>query len=175
MWELDYEESWVQKNRCFWTVVLEKILESPLDCKEIKPVHPKGNQFWIFIGRIDAEASILWPPEELTHLKRPWCWERLKAGREGVDRGWDGWMASPNQWTWVWVSPGVGDGQGGLACCSPWGSKESDKTKRLNWTDEPVVLLLGIYISGEKYGSKLYMHPSVHCSTVYNSQDMETT
>ena len=92
MWELDYRESWVPKNWCFWTVVLEKVPESPLDCKEIQPVHPKGNQSWTFIGRTDAEAEtpILWLSEELTHLKRPWCWERLKAGGEGDDRKWDG-------------------------------------------------------------------------------------
>ena len=107
MWELDYKESWAQ-NWCFWTVVLEKTLESPLDCKEIQLVHPKGDQSWIFIRRTDAEADtpILWLPDELTHLKRPWCWERLKAGREGDDRGWDGWMASPIQWTWIWASSG---------------------------------------------------------------------
>ena len=84
MWELDYKESWVQKNWCFWTVELEKTLESPLDCKEIQPVHPKGDQSWVFIGRADVEAETpntlaTWC-EELTHLKRPWCWERLKAG-----------------------------------------------------------------------------------------------
>ena len=87
MWELDCEESWAPKNRCFWIVVLEKTLESPLDCKEVQPVHPKGNQSWIFIGRTDAEAEtpIFWPPdnEELTQWKRPWRWERLKAGGEG--------------------------------------------------------------------------------------------
>ena len=92
MWELDYTESWALKSWCFWTVVL-----SPLDCKEIQPVHPKGNQSWIFIGGTDAEAETYtlatWC-EELTHLKRPWCWERLKAGEEGNERGWDGWMAS---------------------------------------------------------------------------------
>ena len=84
MWELDYKESWVLKIWCFWTVVLEKTLESPLDCKEIQPVHPKGNQSQTFIGRTDAEAEtpILWPSEELTHLKRPWCWERLKVEEE---------------------------------------------------------------------------------------------
>ena len=71
--------------------------------------------------------------KELTHWKRPWCWERLKAG-EGDDRGWSGWMASPTQWTWVWVTPGVGDGQGSLACCSPWGCKELDTTEQLIWT-----------------------------------------
>ena len=111
MWELDCEESWVPKNWCFWTVVLEKTLESPLDCKEIQPVDPKGNQSWIFIGRTDAKAEtpILWPPDaskELIHLKRLWCWERLKAGGEGDDRGWDGWMASLTRWTWVWANSG---------------------------------------------------------------------
>ena len=111
MWELDYKESWVLKNWCFWTVVLEKTLESPLDCKEIQQVNPNGNQSWMFIGRTDteAEAPILWPPDGkgwLTPWKRPWCWERLKAGREGDDRGWDGWMASPTWWTWIWTNSG---------------------------------------------------------------------
>ena len=91
MWELDYKESWALKNWCFWTVVLEKTLESPLDSKEIHPIHPKGNQSWIFIGSWNWNSNTLatWS-EELTHLKRPWCWERLRAGGEGVDRGWDG-------------------------------------------------------------------------------------
>ena len=95
MWEVDYKESWVLKNWCFWTMMLDKILESPLDCKEIQLIHPKGNQPWIFIGRTDAEAETLatWC-KKLTHLKRPLCWERLKAGGEGDDRGWDGWMSS---------------------------------------------------------------------------------
>ena len=108
MWELDCEESWVLKNWCFWTVVLEKTLESPLDCKEIQPVYPKGDQSWVFIGRTDAEAETLatWC-EELTHWKRPWCWEGLGAGGEGDDRGWDGWMVSLTQWTWVWVNSGI--------------------------------------------------------------------
>ena len=110
MWELDYKESWALKNWCFWTVVLEKILESLLDSKEIQPVNPKGKQFWLFIGmsHAEAETAILWPPncKELTHLKRPWCLERLRAGGKRDDRGWDGWMASPAQWTWVWVNFG---------------------------------------------------------------------
>ena len=103
-WDLDHEESSVPKNWCFQIVVLEKSLESPLDCKEIQSVHPKGNQSWIFIRRTDAEANTLttWY-EELTPWKRPWCWERLKAGGEGDNRGWDGWMASLSLWTWVWV------------------------------------------------------------------------
>ena len=108
MWELDYKESWALKNWCFWTVVLEKTFESPLDYKEIQPVHPKGNQSWMFIGRTDAEAEtpILWLPDakNLLILKRPWCWERLKAGGEADDRGWDDLMVSLTQWTWVWVN-----------------------------------------------------------------------
>ena len=104
MWELDYKESWAQKNRCFWAVVLEKTLKSPLDCKEIKPVNPKRDQSWIFIGRTDAEAEtlILWPPDVKNWLwKRPRCCERLKKGGEGDDRGWDHWMASQTRGTWV--------------------------------------------------------------------------
>ena len=96
------------KNRCFWTVVLEKTRESPLDSKEIKPVNLKGNQSWIFIGRIGAGAwtsnTLATWCEVLTHLKRPLCWERLKAGGQVDDRGWGGWRASPTQWTWVWAS-----------------------------------------------------------------------
>ena len=107
MWELDYKEGRVTKNWCFWIVVLEKTLESPLDCKEIKPVNSKGNQPWIFIGRTDAKAEapklVTWC-KELTYWKRPWCQERLKAG-EGDNRGWDVWMASLTQWTWALASP----------------------------------------------------------------------
>ena len=120
MWELNYKESWEMKNWCFWIVVLEKTLESPLDCKEIQPVHPKGDQSWVFIGRTDAEAEtpMLWPPHAKSWLmKRPWCWEGLGAGGEGDNRGWDGWMASPTRWTWVWVNS-----------CSWW------------WTGRPGVL-----------------------------------
>ena len=87
--------------------MLEKTLESPLDCKEIQPVHLKWDQSWVFIGRTDAEAEtpVLWPPHsELTDWKRPWCWEGLWAGREGGDRGWDGWKASLTRWSWVWVN-----------------------------------------------------------------------
>jgi len=102
-------ESWTIKNWCFWTVVLEKTLESPLDCKEIQSVHPKGDQSWVFIGRtaVETETAILWPPDAKSWLIwRPWCWERLKAGGEGGHRRWDGLMASPTKWTWVWVDSG---------------------------------------------------------------------
>ena len=110
MWELDYKESWAQKNWCFWTVVLEKTVESPLDCKEIQPVHPKWNQPWMFIGRTDAESEksntlATWC-EELIHWKRPQCCERLKAEGYGDNSGWDSCMASLTQWTWVWLNSG---------------------------------------------------------------------
>ena len=109
MWELDYKKSRVPKNWCFWTVVLEKTLESPLDCKEIQPVHPKGNQLvlnihwkeWCWSWNFSTLAT--WC-EELTHWKRPWCWERLRARGEGGNRGWDGWMASLSLWTWTWAN-----------------------------------------------------------------------
>ena len=139
MWELDHKESWALKNCCFWTVVLEKTLESPLDCKEIQPVNPQGNLSWIFIGRIDVEAeapillAIWW--EEVTHYKRPWCWERLKAGREWSDKGLDGWMVLPTRWTGVWAGFRSWWWTGSLVCCSPWGCKESDTAERLNWTE----------------------------------------
>ena len=133
MWKLDYKEGWVLKNWCFQTMVLKKTLESPLDSKEIKPVHPKGNQSWIFIGRTDAEAEapIVW----LLFEKKPWCWEKLRAGGERGNRGWDGWMASSIQWTCVWANSWRWWRMGNLACCSPWGHKESDTTEQLNWTD----------------------------------------
>ena len=124
-------------KRCFWIVVLEKTLESPLECKEIQPVHPKGNQSRIFIGRTDAEAETpntltTWC-EELTHWKRPWCWERLKAEGKGDDRGWDGWVASPTWWTWVWASFGSWWWTGGPGVLQSWGRKELDMTEWLNW------------------------------------------
>ena len=108
MWELNYKESWVPKNWCFWTVVPEKSLESPLDSKEIQPVHPKGNQTWIFIGRTDADTKtpILWPPD----VKNWLIWKDPDAGKEWRQEKKrtteDGWMALPAQWTWVWVSSG---------------------------------------------------------------------
>ena len=141
MWELDYKESWAPKNWCFWTVVLEKTLQSPLDCKEIQPVHSKGNQYWTVFGRTDAEAEapILWATwcEELIHWKRPWCWERLKVGGEGDSRGWDGWMASLTQWTWVWANSGSWwwwTGRPGVLQ-SMGLQRVGDTTERLNWTE----------------------------------------
>ena len=127
------KESWVPKNWCFWTVVLEKTLESPLDCKEIQPVHPKEDQSWVFIGRTDVETDV----QYFGHLMpRVDSLEKtlMLGGIEGRRRrGWQR-IASPNQWTWVWASPGVGDQQRSLACCSPWGRKELDMTEWLNWT-----------------------------------------
>ena len=140
MWELDHKESWALKNWCFWTVVLEKTLESPLDCKEIKPVNSKRNQSWIFTGRTDAEAeapiNILatWC-KELIHGKRHWCWERLKAGGEGDNRGW---IAGWHHWlNGQEFEQTLGDREwhGSLVCCSPCGRKESDTTEWLNEDD----------------------------------------
>ena len=139
MWELDYKESWVPKNWCFWTVVLEKTLESPLDCKEIQPVHPKGDQSWVFTGRTDVEAETptLWPPDAKSWLI-PWCWERLRAGGEGNNRRWDGWMASPTQQTWVWVHLGSWWWTGWPGVLQFMGSQRvrHDWATELNWTLE---------------------------------------
>ena len=111
MWELDYRESWALKNWCFWTVVLEKIPESPLDCKEsiqsiLKEISPECSLEALMLKLIKSNTLATWC-EELTHLKTPWCWGRLKAGGEGDDRGWHGWMASPTQLTWRWGNSGI--------------------------------------------------------------------
>ena len=137
MWEFDHKEVRVLKNWCFQTVMLEKTLESSLDSKEIKLVNPKGNQHWTLIRRTDAkaEAPVLWPPDAESWLIWKWRWERLRAGGEGDDRGWDGWMASWIQWIWVWANSGKwwGTGRSGIVgICSPWGHKELDTTWRLN-------------------------------------------
>ena len=141
MWELDYKVSWVPKNWCFWTVVLEKTLESPLNCKEIQPVHPKGDQSWVFTGRTDcwswnSNTLASWC-EELTHLKRPWCWGRLKAGEEGDDRGWDGWVASLSQWTSVWANSGSWwrTGKSGVLQSMASQRVRHDWVTELNWID----------------------------------------
>ena len=150
MWELDCEGSWAPKNWCFWTVVLEKTLESSLDCKEIQPVNPKGNQSWIFIGKTcwswNSNSLASWC-EELTHWKRPWCWERLKVGGEGDDRGWDAWMASPTRWTWVWVSSGSWWWTGKPGVQQSMGS-QSDTTKQLNGNE---YLFLKFWLYSTKY------------------------
>jgi len=133
MWELDHKESWVQ-NWCFWTVVLEKTLESPLDCKKIKPVNPKG-QSLIFTGRTDTEAEtpILWPPDAKNWLiwKDPDAgkdWRQEKGTTEDEMVGWHHWLDGHE----FEQASGVGDGQGSLVYCSPWGHKESDTTERLS-------------------------------------------
>ena len=138
MWELNYTESWVLKNWCFWTVVLEKTLENLLDCKEIKPVNPKGNQSWIFIGRTDAETETPhWPPDAKNWL----IWKDPNAGKDWrrEEKG----MTEDEMVGWhhrldgheFEQAPGVGDGQGSLVCCSPWGCKESEETEQLSWTN----------------------------------------
>ena len=139
MWELDYKESWAPKNWCFCTVVLEKTLESPLDCKEIHPANPKGNQSWLFIGRTDVEAGapILWLPDAKSWLIRKdpdagkdW-WQEEKGMTEVEMVGWHHWLNGRESEK----TPGDSEGQGSLACCSPWDCKELDMTERLNKRD----------------------------------------
>ena len=140
MWELDYKESYALKNWCFWTVVLEKTLKSPLDCKEIHPlVDPKGSQSWIFIGKTDAEAEtpILWPPDAKSRLvgKDPDAGKNWRQEEKGTTEdemvGWHHWLNGHE----FKQTPGVGNGQRSLTCYSPWGCKGSDTTEQLNWTE----------------------------------------
>ena len=136
MWGLDHKEGWAQKNWRFWTVVLKKTLESPLDCKEIQSINPKGNEFWIFIGRTDAEAEvlILWPPDSKSWLirKDPDAGKDWRQEEKGMTEeemvGWHHWLNGHE----FEQAPGDGEGQGRLACYSPWGCKELDTTERLN-------------------------------------------
>ena len=150
MWELDCEESWAPKNWCFWTVVLEKTLESPLDCEEIQPVHSEGDQPWDFFGRNDAKAEtpVLWPP----HVK---SWLIGKDSDAGRDWGQEekgttedemaGWHHQVDGCESEWIT-GVGDGQGGLACCDSWGRKESDTTEWLTWNEEISNVKLNLFV-----------------------------
>ena len=134
MWQLDHKEGWSPKNWCFWIVVLDKILESPLDCKEIEPVNHKGNQPWIFIGRTDAEVLILWPPDVKNWLigKDPDAGKDCRQKKGTKEDEIVAWHHQLNRHEFE-QAPGVGDGQRSLVCCSPWGRKESDKTVQLNW------------------------------------------
>ena len=136
MWELHSHShifSWALKNWCFWTMVLEKTLESPLDCKEIQLVHPKGNQSWIVLGRtyVEAETPILWRPDVKSRLtgKDPDAGKDWRTTEDDMV-GWHHWLNRQE----FEKTPGPGDGQGDLACCSLWGHKESDPTEQLNWT-----------------------------------------
>ena len=133
VWELDHKEGWVLRNWCFWTVVLEKTLESPLDSEEIQPVNLKGNQSWIYIARTDAEVPILWPPDEKSWLiwKDPDAWKNWKQEDKGMTEdeivGWHHWLNGHE----FEQALGDGEGQACLVCCSPWGHKELDMTE---WT-----------------------------------------
>ena len=164
MWELEYEESRVPKNWCFWTVVLEKTLESPLDCKEIQPVHPKGDQSCVFIGGTDfeAETPMLWPPDAKSWLigkdsdaGRDWGQEE-KGTTVDEMAGWHHRLEGrESEWT-----PGVSDGQGGLACCDSWGCKELDTTEWLNWTELRVL----------KNTDQDFVESSVYIGRMFSSQ-----
>ena len=138
MWELGHKESWMLKNWCFWTVVLENTLVSPLNCKEFKLVNPKGNQSWIFVGRTDAETEtpILWPPDAKNWLigKDPDTGKDWKQEEKGMTEDemvwWHHWLDGHE----FEQTPGVGNGQGSLACFTPRGHKELGMTERLSWT-----------------------------------------
>ena len=134
MWELDYKESWAFELRCW-----RRLLRVPWTARRsnqsiLKEISPEYS-LEVLMSKLKLQYFGHLMPR--TNWKRPWCWERLKAGGEEDDRGWDGWMASPTQWTWVWVALRIGDGPGNLACCGPWGCKESDTTERLNWLITP--------------------------------------
>ena len=137
MWELGHKEDWALKNWCFWTVMLEKTLESSLDCKEIKPVHPKENQPWMFIERTDAEAPILWPMWRADSLEKTLMLGKIEGRRSGRQRM--SWLdGSPTRWTWVWVSFGR---WWRTVCCTPWSHRELDTTERLNNNNEHWLIL----------------------------------
>ena len=148
-WELDCKESRMPKNWCLQTLVLEKTPQSPLDSKEIKPVSLNGDQPWTFTGRADAEAGapvvlVIWC-EQMTHWKSLWCWERLRAEEEGV-RGWDGWTASPMQWTWTWTNSRRWWGIGRPHVLQ---SRESDTTGQLN-NNNNGIKLVGLSHKGKR-------------------------
>ena len=183
LWELEYKESWALRNWCFWTVVLEKTLESPLDSKEIQPVHPNGNQSWIFIGRTDAdaeaEARILWSPDVKSWLTgrdpvagQDWRWEE-KGMTEGEIFGWHHWLDGHE------FEQALGDGerQRSLECCSPWGHKELDTPERLNNSNHIkllwlcTLLRLVFYFSNNfdkwhfRYSPPTHTHTHTHTNT----------
>ena len=163
MWELGHKESWMLKNWCFWTMVLEKTLGSPLDCEEIQPVHSKGDQPWVFIGRTDAEAPILWPPDVKNWLTDPGQYWRQEEKEMTEDEmvGWHHQLSGHG----FELAPGVGDGQESLVCCSPWCHKESD-----NWATE----LNRHWVKDEplRYSGFLSHHPWVALGwTFYHCHD----
>ena len=135
MLQLDCKESWVLKNWCLWTVVFEKTPESPFDCNEIQPVHSKGDQSWVFFGGLMLKLKLQYfghLMQRVDSFEKDWCWrdggQEEKGTTEDEIAGWHHWL-NGHEFGWT---PGVGDGQGGLACCDSWGHKESDMTERLN-------------------------------------------
>ena len=170
MWELNNKKGWVSKNWCFWTVVLEKTLDNPLDYKEIQPVYCKGDQFWVFFGRNDAKAEtpVLWPP----HVKSWLIGKDSDAGRDWgqeekgmTENEMAGWHHRLDGCEFEW-SPGVGDGQGGLACCDSWGHKESDMTEWLKWTDACMTWeLMHSAATCYKYTALLLLFLKIHSYT----------
>ena len=145
-------QSWVSKNWCFWTVVLEKTLESPLDYKEIQPVHPKGDQSWVFVEGLMLKLELQYfghLMRRVDSLDKTWCWEGLGAGGEGDDRGWDGWIALLTQWTWVWVNSGSWwwTGSPGLLLFMRWQRVRHDWATELNWNIKLFWVLWNVFYS----------------------------
>ena len=184
MWELDCEESWVPKNWCFWIVVLEKTLESPLDCKEIQPVHCEGDQPWDFFGRNDAkaEAPVLWPPHVTSWLigKDPDAGRDWGAGGEGEDRGWNGWIPSPTRWIWVSVNLGSWWWTGRPGVLRFMGSQRvgHDWPTELNWTEEiswewGVVQCWPISATGKQFLWVPYLYLWLKNRILYKKQQVE--
>ena len=167
LWKLDHKESWLPKNWCFWTLVLEKTIESPLDCKEIQPVHPK-DQSWVSLEGLMLKLKLQYFDhliKKLTHWKRPWCWERLWTGAEGTTEDeivW--WHHQLNGHEFGWT-PGV-DGQGGLADCGPWGCKDSDMIERPNWTEA---------LDGSARWRSLYLETINHSLYIYINEHSYTS
>ena len=153
MWELDQKASWAPKNWSFWTAVCwRRLLRVPWIARSNQSILKKISPEYSLEGlKLQYFRHLM---QRIDSLERPWCWERLKAGREGDNREWDAWMASLTQWTWVWVHSGSWDGQGGLVCCSPWGHKESEMTEQLSWTEHITISSNDFYYpEGDNGGS----------------------
>ena len=175
-YKIQYKESWTPKNLCLGTVVLEKTLESPLDCKEIQPVNPKGNQSWIFLGalmlKLQHFGRLMWRTdsfEKTLMLGKIEGTSIFEGESERNDRGWDGWMASPTWWTWVWVCSGSWWWTGKPGMCSPWDRKESDMTEQLHWLTEDELKILPLLAFSNNLN--IFMHIKGSMSKLWKSRN----
>ena len=169
MWELDCEEGWARKNWCFELWCWRRLLRVPWTARRSNQSILKGISAEYSLEGLMLKLKLQYFGHLMrrTNSFRPWCWERLRAGGEGDDRRWDGWMASPTQWTWVWVNSGVGDGQGGLFCCSLWGRKESYITEQLNWTEYSIFYMYQSFFIHSYVDAHLYFSRGVWWAAVH--------